>query len=101
MYYTYNSQESTAPGMFGTNKIIMPAMLCAATYEQIQEIRVLLNEDTLNKSLDVLASEGVVFYVTDSPKTLDDKAKKIIHTKYCADTEAQRDYDMFVEPYNK
>ena len=110
-YYAHNSQINNEPVMIGRNRIIMPAMLCSTTYEFIQEIKVILNPDTLLKSFNVL--DGAKMYNTDTPETLDDevprvkyrgrpaKRKDIIYSNLCDNTEAQTDYDFFVKPYSK
>ena len=98
-YYAYNSQNYK-PDMIGRNKIVMPVMLCGCNYEQIQEIRAILNEDTLVKSLNIL-EPTVKSFITDTPESLTDKRKKIVISKFCRDTQPMTDYDMYVHHYNK
>lgn len=110
-YYAHNSQINNEPVMIGRNRIIMPAMLCSTTYEFIQEIKVILNRDTVLKSFNVLGD--VKMYNTDTPEILEDevprvkyrgrpaKRKDIIYSNLCDNTEAQTDYDFFVKPYSK
>ena len=111
-YYAHNSQINNEPVMIGRNKIQMPGMLCSTSYEFIQEIKAILNEDTILKSLNVLAPD-VKLYITDSPESLTDNVpnvmyrgkqatrKDIIYSRLCEDTNPQTDYDTFVEPYSK
>ena len=111
-YYTYNNQINNEPVMIGQNRIQMPGMLCSTTYEFIQEIKAILNPDTVLKSLDVLTPD-VKIYNTETPESLDDdvpnvkyrgkqaKRKDIIYSNLCDTTEAQTDYDFYVHPYNK
>ena len=111
-YYAHNSQINNEPVMIGRNKIIMPAMLCSTNYEFIQEIKAMLNPETVLKSFDALGS-SVKLYNTDSPESLDDdipnviyrgrqaKRKDVIYSKLCEDTDPQMDYDTFVPPYTK
>ena len=111
-YYAHNSQINNEPVMIGRDKIIMPAMLCSTTYEFIQEIKAILNEDTILKSLDILEPD-VDLYITDTASKLSDnipnvlyrgrqaKRKDIIYSRLCEDTNPQTDYDMFVQPYSK
>lgn len=111
-YYAHNSQINNEPVMIGINKIGMPAMLCSTSYEFIQEIKAILNEDTLVKSLNVLEPD-VKIYNTDSPETLSDnvpnvmyrgrqaKRKDIVYSRFCDDTDPRTDYDFYKSPYNK
>lgn len=112
-YYAYNTTPNSEMAMMGSSKINMPAMLCAADYGEIQQIKVFLNEDTLVKSLDILAPD-VKIYNTETPETLNDdipnvmyrgrqaKRKDIVYSKFCEDTNPQTDYDMHRKiNYNK
>lgn len=99
-YLKYNSNFFDHPIMIGTNKINMPCIIGCAPYDVIQEIQAVLNEDTLNKAIEIL-KPIVKFYVTDTAESITDEKAKIIISKFCKDTAPQTDYDHYVQPYNK
>ena len=90
-YFHFNQLRNDAPSMIGTNKINIPACISAFDYGEIQEIKLRLNDEALNKVLDNFSSFKAYNYHDGEKKELDDRLKALIINNYLQKTNASRD----------
>jgi hypothetical protein len=95
-YFHYNQIRNTAPTMIGRDKVLVPACISAFDYGEIQEIKMLLNEEALRKLLNDFSSFKAYNYRNGKQEELDDTLKALIIKNYISNTNAATDENFKV-----
>lgn len=95
-YFHYNQLRNTVPTMIGRDKVVVPACISAFDYGEIQEIKMLLNEEALRKLLNDFSSFKAYNYRNGKQEELDDTLKALIIKNYISNTNAATDENFKV-----
>lgn len=95
-YFHYNQLRNTVPTMIGRDKVVVPACISAFDYGEIQEIKMLLNEEALRKLLNDFSSFKAYNYRNGKQEELDDALKALIIKNYISNTNAATDENFKV-----
>jgi hypothetical protein len=95
-YFHYNQIRSITPNMIGRDKVVVPACISAFDYGEIQEIKMLLNEEALRKLLNDFSSFKAYNYRNGKQEELDDTLKALIIKNYISNTNAATDENFKV-----